>query len=395
MKKSPWAILTVFVSVAAIMLWALFSKPNHDLEAVGKTEVVEEQISVEPNVAKNSAVVKKALLEVEELDEFNPYENEVLKAQLQQVSDVYAENIKYPIGSQPIYNPEDAREYKEFEQSEVDLPFPEKDGDANPIRISAATNTFQYFEGDSIAVRVQISGAPQDTFIQVAGVISGSNGDLPIEGVFQPSDQSLTQFNAVFDTKLAPSNLLTPEMLVKLNVTVGDRPLFTTVAFKYAVASAQIIGVLPVRTEGPNLVMPLQVNVFQGGYYFVNGVLEDGQTGRPLIQLQAEQRLVQGNGIINLVAHVSALRRQSSEGPYVLRSLQSYRGAEVGENFDAPASSSQARFNIQGFPFSEYEDEEYVDELGQERLEFLRNLGSVDEDSTNLEQQPDNLEKGQ
>jgi len=154
-KKSPWAILTVFVSVAAIMLWALFSKPNHDLEAVGKTEVVEEQISVEPNVAKNSAVVKKALLEVEELDEFNPYENEVLKAQLQQVSDVYAENIKYPIGSQPIYNPEDAREYKEFEQSEVDLPFPEKDGDANPIRISAATNTFQYFEGDSIAVRAR------------------------------------------------------------------------------------------------------------------------------------------------------------------------------------------------------------------------------------------------
>jgi len=303
------------------------------------------------------------------------------------VSDIYAENIKYPIGSQPIYNPEDVREYKEFEQAEVDLPFPEGDGDENPIRISAATNTFQYFEGDTVVVRVQISGAPSDTFTQVNGVISGGNGDLPIEAVFEPSDQSLTQFIASFDTKLAPPNLLTPEMLVKLSVTIGDRPLFTTVAFRYAIASAQIVGVQPARVEGPSLVIPLQLNVFQNGYYFVNGVLEEAQTGRPLIQLQAEKRLAQGNGIINLTAHIAALRRQGSEGPYVIRSLRSYRGAEVGESFDAPASTSQARFTIQGFPFSEYTDQEYVDEEGQERLDFLRDIGNVDEAAAREEKQ--------
>ena len=379
MKKSTWAILSLLILVSAFTLSVLFygdNDVNDDSVAAAPSLETLKPSLLAPMV---KAVKQKALFNVEEQDVFNPYENEVLKAQLQQVSDIYAEKIKYPISSQPIYNPEDAREYKEFEQAEVDLPFPDSAGDESPIRISAATNTFQYFVGDTIAVRVQISGAPTDTFIQVSGVLSGGNGDLPVEGVFEPSDQSLTQFTAIFDTKLAPANLLTAEMLVKLNVTVGDRLLFTTVAFRYAVASAQIVAVQQVRTEGPNLVIPLQVNVYQGGYFFVSGVLEDAQTGRPLLQLQAEKRLPLGNGIINLSAHISALRRQGSEGPYVLRSLRSYRGAEVGENFDAPASTTKARFSIQGFPFAAYEDQEFVDELGQERLEFLRGLGAIGE----------------
>ena len=145
--------------------------------------------------------------------------------------------------------------------------------------------------------------------------------------------------------------------------------------FRYSDASAQIIGVQQVRTEGPNLVIPLQVNVFQSGYYFVSGVLDDAQTGRPLIQLQAEKRLLQGNGIINLSAHITALRRQGSEGPYVLRSLRSHRGAEVGESFDVPVSTSSTRYTIQGFPFSVYDDEEYENEDAEEVLEFLDGLG--------------------
>jgi len=386
-KKSTWVIFSILVLVSVIVLWFTGKNPEQaNTVSVGVSQTLPTSAPVKLTKPVTS-IKKKAVIKVEPEDEFNPYENEVLKAQLQQVSDIYAENIKYPITSQPIYNPEDAREYKEFEQSEVDLPFPEGDDDENPIRISAATNTFQYFEGDTVAVRVQISGAPQDTFIQVNGVLSGANGDLPIQGVFEPSDQSLSEFSAAFDTKLAPANLLTPEMLVKLNVTVGDRPLFTTVAFRYAVASAQIVAVQQVRPEGPNLVIPLQLNVFQSGYFFVNGVLEDARTGRPLLQLQAEKRLVQGNALVDLTAHISALRRQSSEGPYVLRSLRTYRGAEVGENFDAPASSSQARFNIQGFPFTAYDDQEFVDQQGQERLEFLRGLGAVDEDAARDAQQ--------
>ena len=373
MMKKHW--MFIIVVTLALTAWKFFAneEKQNKAEVLSAIPSTVNAAKTQENAQAKSASVKKEA----HVEDFDPFENEALKAQLHQISNQYKETIKYPIGAQPITNPADAREYQEFEQAEVDLPFPENDGDENPIRIAAATNTFQYFQGDSVSVRVQISGAPSDTFIEVNGVLSGRNGDLPIEGVFSPRDESLSEFNAVFDTTIAPSNLLTQEMLVKVNVNVGGRNLFTTVAFSYAIASAQVVGVQQVRVDGPNLVIPLQLNVYQNGYYFINGVLEDAQTGRPLIRLQSEQRLQQGNGLINLNAHIAALQAQGSEGPYVLRSLTTYRGAEIGESFDAPASSSQPRFTIQGFPFSSFDNEEYVDEQGQERADFLEDLSGI------------------
>ncbi len=378
-KKSTWLIASLLIVASVFGLWVVFVERNNvNTEDAIADRVQDITIITAPEIIEASSKVKVA--ELDEAD-YNPYENEEIKAQLQQVSDIYAESIKYPITSQPVYSPEDVREYREYEQSEVDLPFPENEGDEEPIRISAATNTFQYFQGDVVNIRVQISGAPENVYTKVEGTISGANGDLGINIPFQSADQSLTLFNAAFDTKLATPQQLSDEMVVKLTVTIAERTLATTVAFKYAVASARITGLQNPQAIGPNLVMPLQLDVYKSGYYFVSGVLEDAKSGQPLVQLQGEQRLTQGNGLINLNAHISALRRQKSEGPYVLRSLRSYRGAEVGEQFDEPASVAQARFNVPGVPFSEYQDEQYVDELAQERLEFLRDMGSVDEET--------------
>lgn len=376
-KKSTWLIAALLIVVSLVGLWMIFAERT----SANNQDVMVERVQEKPQNTAPKTLKTSAKANVTKLDEadYNPYENEEIKAQLQQVSDIYAENIKYPITSQPVYNPEDVREYLEYEQSEVDLPFPQSADDEEPVRISAATDTFQYFQGDVVNIRVQISGAPENVYTKVEGTISGANGDLSIDLPFQATDRSLTHFNAVFDTKVAAPQQLSAEMVVKLNVWIADRSLSTTVAFKYAVASAQITGLQTPQAIGPNLVMPLQLDVYKSGYYFVSGVLEDAQTGQPLLQLQGEQRLKQGNGLINLNAHISALRRQKSEGPYVLRSLSSYRGAEVGEQFDEPASVAQARFNVQAVPFSEYQEEEYVDELAQERLQFLQGLGSVDE----------------
>jgi len=378
-KKSTWLIVVLLVFISAIGLWMIFA----DGTSTDSQSTLAERVSNTQDAAAPKDLKTEAKAKVTSVDDavYNPYENEELKAQLQQVSDIYAENIKYPITSQPVYNPEDVREYREYEQSEVDLPFPKSEDDEEPIRISAATDTFQYFQGDVVRIRVQISGAPENVFTKVEGSISGANRELGLDVPFQAADSSLTLFNAVFDTKLATPQQLSDEMLVRLNVSIADRSLSTTVAFKYAVASAQITGLQNPQPIGPNLVMPLQLDVYKSGYYFVSGVLEDAESGQPLLQLQGEQRLTQGNGLINLNAHISALRRQKSEGPYVLRSLSSYRGAEVGEQFDEPASVAQARFDVPAVPFSEYQDEEYVDELAQERLEFLRDIGSVSEET--------------
>jgi hypothetical protein len=381
MSRSVWIILVALIVIAGSTLWLLFSDQQKLAQpAITSNGDIEELADFNYLNFKNKGTKKKQKKsEVDKDDEFNPYENELIKAQLQQVGALYAESIQYPITSQPILNAQDVRDYRPFEESEVDLPFPESDDEDNPIRVVAATNSFQYFRGDVVGIRVQIQNAPPSKFIQVQAVISGANGEVASQIDFRPSNESLTQFNAQFDTKLVPANVLSNEMLVKLAVNIDDRTLNTTVAFKMAIASAQVVGIQQVQPQGPNLVIPVQINVYQRGYYFLTAILQDAVTGKPLIQLQEERRLNRGNGIIELKAHIAALQQQGSEGPYLLRSLNMYKGAEDNEQFDAPGSSTQPQFFFQGFPFSAYENEKHVDELAEERLDFLNGVGGVDE----------------
>ena len=393
MKKSVWVVLGLMVVIVGVVLWFVQQQPA---EQTPNTELTlsEPDLAVASTLPKNLAANTTKTADDEEDETFNPYQSEVFKAQVQQVADLFEEHSKYPVGSRPITNPDAVREPEPFEFNEVDLPFSDDLDSDDPIRISAATDTFQYFQGDIIRVRARISGAPSDTFIGVSGNLSGPGGDLPFPLVFQPADGTLTEFTSEFDSGLIPPGLTSPEMAAVIKVKVGTEDLLTTVSFRYDQPSAQIIGTLPSRVEGPNLVIPLQVSVGQTGYYFARGVLEDAQTGQPLIELQNEGPLTAGNGILNLNAHILALRVHQSEGPYTLRSVKLHRGAETGESFDVPASTLQKTFAIQGFPFSSYEDEEFVDELAQERLEFLRELGAVDEElvQEQLNLSADNLE---
>lgn len=377
MRRSVWITLGLML----VVVLALWLRPNGDSE---EREIVQ-TVNDKPKPKTPRSVTDKKLTTNEKSseengEEFNPYESEVFKAQIQQVADLFEETSRYPVGSRPVTNPDSVREVAPFEHNEVDLPFA-NDGDlANAIRISAATDTFQYYQGQKITVRVRVSGAPIDTFTGVTGNLSSTRGDLPYPLVFQPTDATLTEFLAEFDTQIVQPELMTPEMVAVVKVKVGDQDMLTTVSFRYDQPSAQVIGTLPSRVEGPNLVIPLQVSVSQTGYYFVRAVLDEAGTSKPLIELQNEGPLTAGNGLLELNAHIAALKYHQSEGPYKLRSIKLHRGAELGEALDVPGSTMQKQFSVQGFPFSMYSDEEFVDELAQERLEFLRQMGAVDEE---------------
>jgi hypothetical protein len=161
---------------------------------------------------------------------------------------------------------------------------------------------------------------------------------------------------------------------------VDGRDLFTTLGIRYQAAEARLEGIAWARPEADFLTIALQYAVNRGGYYYTTAVLAASQDGRPLIQLQGEGQLQQGNSLLLLKAHVSALKAVGSEGPYILRSFNSYRGAETGELFDKPVSSLSPSYPVAGYAFDQYEDNEYVDPLAQERADFLRQLGDLQEE---------------
>ena len=292
-----------------------------------------------------------------------------------QIADLYERNSKYPHDSQPILNEEDAGEQEPFEASEVDTPFP-LEGLEN-IRVRAATDKFQYFPGDVIQVRVNLSDVPEDVFVAVNAVIAGKQGDTPLSGGLTQVPADDLQFETQFDTSLVPASAFSAEMLLKITVSVDQKPMFTTLGFRFNVAPATLQAIPYVQANGAYLEIPLQYAVNTAGYYFVSAILADQATTQPLVRLQAEGRMAQGNGVLTLKAHQGALRAVGSEGPYILRSINSYRGAEEGETFDQPANSVQAEFYIQGFPFGEYSDEPYSNKENDERLEFLKDIGNA------------------
>lgn len=383
-SKNRWRALIIAVIAVGVVLAIQFGIfPFH-----GKEEQIA-STSVTPSAADNvppQSSPRKASASItaseqgETIAEFNPYEDEQIKAQIMQVADLYEQASKYPHYSQPIQDPANTGELEPFEATEVDTPFPLEDLD-EPVRLQIATDRFQYFPGDVIQVRMILVGVSEDSFITATATVAGARGDLPLAAELNRVPGTAMEFRANLDTKLVPASSFSQEMLLKVNVTVDQSPMFSTLGFRFNEAPATVVGIPYARINGDSLDIPLQYTVYLDGYYFASAILAEQSSGRALIRLQAEGRMPVGNGVLTMRAHNAALRAAGSEGPYVVRSINSYRGAEDGEAFDMPASSAQAQYAVQGFPFSDYPDTAYHDPDNEERIEFLKKLGGVQQES--------------
>lgn len=313
-------------------------------------------------------------------EEINLYEDEVFRGQVKLIADQYENTAKFPVGSQPIRNLADARQPEPFEETEVETPLETETGET--IRVSAAVDKFQYYTNEIINLRLIIDGITDDEFVSAKATISGAEGDTGLTSELQASGATQRLLTTSFDTSIAPPNTLLTEMIIKVEADIGGQPFFTTVSFNYSNASAQLTGLGLVQPNGPNLDIPLEYNVFIRGYYFVSAILRDKQTNKPLISLQTEGRMSQGNGQLIAQAHIKALKETGSEGPYIVSNIKAYRGAEQGEQFDIPASTVQQQYEVSKYPFSLYQDEEHKDPLAEERVEFLKKLGQIDINKT-------------
>lgn len=307
--------------------------------------------------------------------------DEVLGADLadkfDEVAHAYEQTARYPANSQVVVDAELVAPRKPFEQSEVELTFPDGEGGALPVSLAAATEKFQYLDGEKITARVIVSGIEENEPINVSAVVVspvvGELGEVSSLNSYAGSDN---EFRAEFDSQLFAKKSVSDEMLVKFMVDVGDQSLVATVPFKYGTAAARLDSIPYSRAEGEYLLIPLQFTVFDSGYYFVDAILDDATSARPLIQLQTEGRMKSGNDVLILRAHQQALKDAGSQGPYTLRIRNAFRGAQANEVADTPVAIPSTGFGLPSVEFSEYADVQYSDAEIQQRIEFLRSLGN-------------------
>jgi hypothetical protein len=323
-----------------------------------------------------------------DVDKERPFFGKEVKARLIQVTDSFAEDIRFPTFSQPIRNQSELEKYlpnRSFASS-IDINL----DDANALasdntqapRISLKPSKHKYSKGEKILAEAIASGLDTGHSSSVSArlvldkkVIANLSGVTRVEST---SNERSHQYNIVFDA-LSDNGLgIDSAMMVvaEFNIEGEIFEIGTPIEYVNTVAALDHVGASEV--SGEYLQIPVHIKTSEPGFHRVTGNLYDAKTGRALVHLSAKKNLGSEHDNILLQAHIVSLKLMGYEGPYELRDVSLIRMPSSPKYITKQGLVEVERFLVAGFPFSEYEDIAYVDEKAQARLDFLTQLESND-----------------
>ena len=230
-------LITFIILIGSFVIWLLLRAPKPSVQITQKTS----SETVEDKLVSAQVITESQALQVTSestIEEYNPYESEVFKAQVQDIAEQYQDTARFPVNSQPIRNIADARVPEPFEETEVETPFETESGDV--IGISAAVDKFQYFSNETINVRLSLSGVPEGVFVDATATVSGPQGDTSLKADLEAVNANQSLLIGALDTSLVSQQLFSKEMIVKVLIDIGGEPFFTTVSFSYSLSLIHI-----------------------------------------------------------------------------------------------------------------------------------------------------------
>ncbi|OZG72325.1 hypothetical protein BTA51_16460 [Hahella sp. CCB-MM4] len=314
----------------------------------------------------------------------NPYFEREVKARLAQVADLYAEQIRYPTFSMPIPGRDALPKYLPNQSFAATMPLDFKD--KNSPTISLKTDKRQYFKGEEITAIVSVDGLKEGTWLKVTGRLVENGNTLQQAAGSQVESSSVegSQINAstpTYQLQFAPGQNATQpsgtELRAVASLELDGRTYEIGTPITYVESVANITHVDVSQVNGEYLEIPVHIDTSNPGYHELGANLYSADTDQPLIHLTAQQEIRSSRGIIPLRAHISALKQQGNSGPYILKDLMLARMPSPPTYTTEYGHTSQESYAVTGHDFDEYDDVPYVDEEAQKRLEFLRQLGSV------------------
>lgn len=285
----------------------------------------------------------------------------------------FDEISKYPPTSQPILSEAHVHSFMNSSVPQASLPFPFSDLDT-PIQVSIELDQSNYFFGDQIKAKVNISDTPEGSNVSTRSVLMSIDGDTLAESGYQETKDNTTFI--VFDTQAYSTDSWPIEMNVGAYIDVNGRSIFITAPFKINDESASLDSIGFSEPVAENLIIPLNIDVKLPGYYHVAGILYSAKTQQALIHLEAEGPLAEGINSLNLNAHIQALKKGGDEGPYYLDKVRIERWSDDLVPRDIAGKVDQSEYLVDGYSFNDYEDKPYLDPLAEERRQLLQGLSS-------------------
>lgn len=296
---------------------------------------------------------------------------EQLSAQVEDALEQFEELSKYPPTSQPILSEEHVHSFMNTSAPQASHPFPFADLE-QPIQLSIELNQYNYFFGDAIHAQLSVGNVPESSSLSARAVLTDLAGEVLAET--SNLDISELRANVAFDTKAYNTSNWPLEMNFGAHVDVNGYHMFISAPFRINTETAELDSVGFSEPVAENLIIPVNLNVKLPGYYFVAGILYSQQSNQPLIHLEAEGPLSEGQATLELKAHIQALKKSDDEGPYYLDKIRIERWSDELIPRDIAGKVPEAEYSVEGFPFNAYQDIPYVDPLAEERKRLMQGL---------------------
>jgi len=306
--------------------------------------------------------------------EENPFSGEETKARLTQISDSFREDIKYPTTSKPIQDEDSLQKYLPNRSIASSVAISPRDEQSPKISIKSSKH--QYFRGEDIHASAYFEGLSDRQTLSVSGRLVQA-GKLLSQAEIIPNAQDRSRFDLKFND--LPDQEIHPERGARIvaQFNVDNRSYEIGTAISYVASVARVDHVDNAQIDNEYLSIPVYISTTSPGYHRLSAILYAAETGTPLLSLNAEKDLQTNNDFIPLKAHIASLKTMGHEGPYTLREFSLTRMPSKPNFRTEHGVVERESFDIQGFPFSEYQDIPFEDEQAQARVEFLTQLGST------------------
>ncbi|MFV1873136.1 MAG: hypothetical protein ACMZ64_07435 [Oleiphilus sp.] len=338
------------------------------------SENMASQILVEP---------EKTAPHLSENADENPFEGQEVKVRLQQVAEQFAEEIRYPAFSKPIRNKYELIKYLPNRSIESSRPINLEDVDAevneDSPRISLKSSKFRYYQGEQVLAEAQVTGIEETSSISLSAYVMSERkviaSAVDVSRLSTDHDQSSKGYSIRFADLSHLSSGHDGDMDVVAEFTIDGQsyPVSTLIRYPKVVATLESVGSAEVQDE--YLMIPINIKTSSPGLFSISGNLYDAESDTPLVHLNAIEELSAESGVIQLKAHIVALKKMGHEGPYELKDISLSRGPSEPNFVMEQGRVDIETASVAGFSFSDYEDVPYVDERAQARLNFLTQLG--------------------
>jgi hypothetical protein len=369
-KNTQFIVIATFIGISIGLGVTLFG--NIHIQDKETPVHLNNTVATQPEIKNNRKInephtVKPAQ---QDLDKNLFFEKEA-KARLIQISKSFSEDIKFPDNSKPIRNKQELDKYTP--NKSVPAARSTNIKDPNSPRITVTTLKHQYFSHEIIQALASVSNIKLGDSIKVSARLV-ANGQTLLQGKVSPSPTIEGGYDISFDK---PSDNLAayPSIRVVANFSINQQPYEIGTPIQYQTAIAEIDHVAQAFVNQSYLHIPVYINTTVTGYHLISANLYNRNTQQALVHLSEQKHLSTLNDFIELKAHISALSYMGHEGPYELRDLSLTRMPSKPDYLTQYGLVAKDRFAVNGYPFSDYEQEDYQNSDAQERLDFLNQLG--------------------